>query len=64
MPMNSKEMIKLLLRNGFTEIEGGKGSHRKFKNFTTGRATIVPFHSKDLGKYLEKEILKQAGLNK
>lgn len=62
MPMNSKEMVKLLKRNGFTEIKGGKGSHRRFKNFETGKVTEVPFHSKELGKGLEREILKQAGL--
>ena len=27
MPMNSREMIRFLKRNGFTEIKGGKGSH-------------------------------------
>ena len=37
MPMNSKEMIKFLLKNGFEEIQGGKSSHRRFKNFKTGR---------------------------
>nr|WP_243343221.1 type II toxin-antitoxin system HicA family toxin [Anaerococcus sp. AGMB09787] len=62
MPMSSKEMIKLLKNNGFVEIKGGKGSHRKFKNFKTGKATEVPFHSKDLKKGTEQKILKEAGL--
>lgn len=62
MPMNSKEMIKFLMKNGFVQIKGGKGSHRRFKNFTTGKVTEVPYHSKELGKYLERAILKQAGL--
>ena len=62
MPMNSREMIRFLKRNGFTEIKGGKGSHRRFKNFDTGKVTEVPCHSKELGKILEKVILKEAGL--
>lgn len=63
MPMTSKQMIKLLKKNGFTYIESGDGSHKKFKNFKTGRTTTVPDHgSKDLSKALEHVILKQAGL--
>ena len=55
-------MIRFLLKNGFEEIQGGKGSHRRFKNFKTGKVTEVPCHSGELGKGLEKAILKQAGL--
>lgn len=63
MPMTSKQMIKFLKKNGFTYINSGDGSHRKFKNFKTGRITTVPDHgSKTLPKGLEHEILKQAGL--
>lgn len=63
MPMTSKQMIKFLKKNGFTYIKSGDGSHKKFKNLKTGWVTIVPDHgSKDLGKALEREILKQAGL--
>ena len=62
MPMNSKEMIRFLKRNGFIEIKGGKGSHRRFKNFDTGKVTEVPCHSGELNKNLERAILRQAGL--
>ena len=62
MPMNSREMIRFLKRNGFTEIKGGKGSHRRFKNFDTGKVTEVPCHSGELNKNLERAILRQAGL--
>lgn len=64
MPMNSKEMVRFLLKNGFIEIKGGKGSHRRFKNLLTGKVTEVPCHSGELSKVLEKAILKQAGLKK
>lgn len=65
MPMTSKEMIKFLEKNGFTWIKSGDGSHRKFKNFETGKVTQVPYHgSKTLPKGTERTILKQAGLSK
>ncbi len=55
-------MIKLLLKNGFKQIPGGKGSHKKFINQSTGKFTVVPDHKQELGKGLEYKILKQAGL--
>lgn len=63
MPMTSKQMIKFLKKNGFTYIPSGNGSHKKFKNFKTGKITTVPDHGgKDLPKGTENVILKQAGL--
>ena len=61
MPMTSQEMIKLLLRNGFT-VTSQNGSHVKLKNADTHKTVIVPNHCKDLKKGLEQAILKQAGL--
>ena len=61
MPMNPKEMIKHLQKNGF-EIISQNGSHMKLKNPETGKTVIVPYHSKDLKKGLEQAILNQAGL--
>ena len=61
MPMNPKEMVKHLRKNGF-EIISQKGSHVKMKNPRTGHQTVVPMHNEDLGKGLESGILKQAGL--
>ena len=61
MPMTPKEMIKLLKRNGF-QVVTQNGSHVKMRNPETGKQTTVPYHSKDLKKGLEQEILKQAGL--
>ncbi|AYZ73417.1 type II toxin-antitoxin system HicA family toxin [Fusobacterium necrophorum] len=62
MPMTSTEMIKLLLKNGFIRIPGGKGSHQKFYNPSTGKQTEVSDHKKELKKGTEHKILKQAGL--
>ena len=60
-PITPKEMIKLLKRNGF-QVVAQNGSHIKMRNPETGKQTTVPYHSKDLRKGLEQEILKQAGL--
>ena len=62
MSLTSKEMIALLKKNGFLEVNCGNGSHRKLQNPLTGKTVIVPYHHKDLGRDLEKAILKQAGL--
>ena len=61
MPLTSKEMLKILKKNGFDEINQN-GSHVKMKNFENGRTVIVPYHSKAMKKGLEQAILKQAGL--
>lgn len=61
MPMTPKEMIALLEANGF-EYVSSNGSHRKYRNQTSGKTVIVPFHSKDLKPGTEKNILKAAGL--
>lgn len=61
MPMTSKELIKLLKKNGFEEIKSN-GSHRKLYNDKTKKTVIVPYHNKELKKGTEQGILKQAGL--
>ena len=61
MPMTGKEMVKFLKQHGFVEVSQ-KGSHLKMQNPKTRAITVVPQHSKGLGKGLEKTILKQAGL--
>lgn len=63
MPMTPREMINLLVDNGF-KIINQTGSHVKLRNKETGKCTIVPFHKKDIPKGLEHSILKQAGLKK
>lgn len=61
MPMTPREMVKLLMQNGFVEVSQN-GSHKKLFNETTNKTIIVPYHSKELKKGLEQSILKQAGL--
>lgn len=62
MPMKPKDMIKLLIKNGFEHIKSNNGSHQKFFNPETNKTVIVPLHSKEMGKGLEDRILKDAGL--
>ena len=61
MPMTPREMVRLLMQNGFVEVSQN-GSHKKMFNATTNKTVIVPYHSKELKKGLEQVILKQAGL--
>lgn len=60
MPLSGKEMLKLLLRNGWTIERKTGGSHHVLVK--DGKTIIVPVHSKELGKGLEAKILKEAGL--
>ena len=62
--LTAKEVITVLQRHGFICVSQ-KGSHKKFKNRTTGAVTIVPFHS---GKLLPigtlDSIIRAAGIDK
>lgn len=60
MPMTQEEMIKLLIKHGFTKVKGGKGSHVKMIKENLKRPIIIP-HG-ELNKFTEKGILKDAGL--
>ncbi|MCK8619660.1 type II toxin-antitoxin system HicA family toxin [Apilactobacillus kunkeei] len=64
MPMTAKKMIKLLGKHGFYTKSHNGSSHLKMFNDETKRTVIIPVHAKELGKGLEKAILKQAGIKK
>lgn len=40
---SARELERLLTKFGF-ELVSQKGSHRKWRNHSTGRIVIVPFH--------------------
>lgn len=61
MPITSREMIKKLKKHGFI-IVSQNGSHVKLINKETCKTVIIPYHSKDLKKGLERAIYKQAGI--
>jgi len=62
--MKCSEVLRLLQRNGWIVI-GQRGSHVKLRNdqHLDKGIIIFPNHGSDeLGKGLEKKILKQAGI--
>ena len=40
----ARELERILSKHGFTLVSQ-KGSHRKWRNFSTGQQVIVPYHS-------------------
>lgn len=60
--LSASEVIKVLSANGFEKI-GQKGSHQKWKNYTSGCQVIVPYHKgKELPIGTLKSIIDGSGL--
>ena len=59
--MDSKELTKLLLRDGWI-LRGVKGSHHIYHHPNRPGHIRVPHPKKDLGIGLVNKLLKQAGL--
>lgn len=59
--MNSKEIIKLLKKEGWYKYHQ-KGSHCQYKHATKKGRVTVPHPKKDLPIKTAKSILKQAGV--
>lgn len=60
MPMTQKQMVKLLVANGWRQVKsGGKGSHVKMTK--NGFRSITIPHG-ELNRYTERGIKKEAGL--
>lgn len=59
--VNSKALIKLLEKDGWTE-RGCKGSHHIFTHPTKPGHISVPHPKRDLGVGLTHKLLKLAGL--
>jgi len=57
--VKGSEFKRWLAKQGAT-FEPGKGSHLKV--FLKGKQSILPMHSKEIGKGLAEEIKKQLGL--
>ena len=58
--MKDKDLLKLLIKDGWKEVNI-EGSHHKLEKDGFQHITI-PVHGKDLSKDLLSKILKQAGL--
>lgn len=59
--MNSKDIIKLLKKDGW-EVRGVNGSHHVFTHPVKKGHISVPHPKKDLGIGLVTKLLKDAGL--
>lgn len=63
MPMNAKEVLKLLYKDGWVEVPSRtKGSHIQLKHPTKPGKVTVPMHSGDMAPGTLNSIFKQAGL--
>jgi predicted RNA binding protein YcfA (HicA-like mRNA interferase family) len=61
MPTSGKDMVKLLLRAGWTVVRI-KGSHTILRR--DGKTVVVPVHgNRDLKMPLEKALRRQTGLD-
>ncbi|MCI8439430.1 MAG: addiction module toxin, HicA family [Oscillospiraceae bacterium] len=61
MPKKPKEMECVVLKDGWY-FESQEGSHRHYKHPVKPGKVTIPFHTKELTKFVENSILKQAGL--
>ncbi len=61
MPLKPKEMEKRLLAVGW-QLKSQNGSHRHYTHPLKPGKVTIPFHCKDLSKFVENSIMKQAGL--
>lgn len=62
MPLTGKEMAKLAEANGWIEVRVN-GSHHHFRKEGVPYLVTIPIHgNKDLGKGLERKILRDLGL--
>ena len=62
--MKSSELLRMLLQDGWYSVVQ-KGSHVKLRHAVKPGIIIFPNHGNhEVGKGLEKKLLKQAGLRK
>ena len=59
--MNSLDVTKVLLRNGWEHVRT-KGSHWIFKDPTTGKIAVVPHPRRDLPIGTVKKLERDTGL--
>ena len=62
--MKSTELLRILLQDGWFKVSQ-QGSHVKLRHALKAGTIIFPLHgSNEVGKGLEKKILKEAGIKK
>lgn len=57
---SSKEIIRILLKDGWYEYSSATGSHHSFKHHTKRGRVVVPHPKKDLPIGTVRNIAKQA----
>lgn len=62
MPMKPRQMVRLLLKHGYTQVTQNGSSHLKMFNPDTNITVMVLIHAKELGKGIERAILRETGL--
>ena len=60
---SSKEIIKILLEDGWYEYSSATGSHHSFKHYVKKGRVVVPHPKKDLTIGTVKNIAKQAQID-
>ena len=60
--VKSRKLIKVLQKLEFVEIRQ-KGSHKFFYREKDNKATVVPIHTKDIGRGLLRKILNEIDLS-
>ena len=60
---SSKELIKILMDDGWYEYSSATGSHHSFKHNTKKGRVVVPHPKKDIPIGTTKSIFKQAQIN-
>jgi predicted RNA binding protein YcfA (HicA-like mRNA interferase family) len=62
--MKVRDVVKRLEADGWYEVRGGKGSHRKFRHAEKPGQVIIAGHDgDDMPRGLLSKVLKQAGLS-
>lgn len=56
-----RDLVRLLGDAGWLRVEGGKGSHEKWRHAESGRIVIVP---RSKSRHTANEVLRQADLPK
>ena len=57
------ELEKIIMQDGWCPVRQ-VGAHRQYKHPTKTGLVTIPFHSKEVSKFVEKSVLKQAGIKK
>ena len=63
MPPKPIELERRIMKDGWYPIRQ-VGSHKHYKHPSKQGIVTIPFHSKELSVFVERSVMKQAGLKK